>query len=127
MSDNRRHRWLWPAVPILAAVFVGAGLLTFIVPPGQQAQAAEPKATAGFQTVDDLVLAVDLPPIDKGKRPDLTLELLGKGDKILETQMPKLPGNEAAALRVAFKRPKDKLGDLKVRLTSGKKSSVVAI
>src|SRR5262249_39232842 len=126
MSERRRHRWLLPAVPLaFAALLVVAGL-TLIRSPGE-ARAAEPKATAGFQTVDDLVLAVELPEIKKGKRPELTLELLDRDGKVVETQTPKLPGNEAASLRVAFKRPKEKLDHLKVRLTSGKKSSEVTI
>src|SRR3954463_925642 len=127
MSERRPRRWLLPAGPIAFPVLVTAAGLTLITQPGSEARAADPKATAGFQTVDDLVLAVELPALAKGKRPDLTLELLDRDGKVVETQTPKLPGNEAASLRVAFKRPKEKLDHLKVRLTSGKKTSEVTI
>src|SRR5262245_13139604 len=126
MSAPRR-RWLVPVVPLAcAAILTILGLYT-LSPPGNDARAAEPKATAGYQTTEELVLAVELPALDKGTRPALTLELLDRDDKVIEKQTPKLPGNEAASLRVAFARPKEKLDHLKVRLTSGKKSSVVVI
>src|SRR5262245_56481817 len=122
------ERRLPPALPItLAVIVLGVIGLVILGPRGPQAQAESPKATAGFQTVDDLVLAVDLPAIAKGNRPELTVELLDRNGDVLESQTPKLPGNEAASLRVAFKRPKEKLGNIKVRLTSGKKTSEVTI
>src|SRR4051812_29364306 len=122
MSVSRRSRWL-PAVPIVAAAVAAMLGLMFLAAPGLHASAESPKATAGYQTVDDLVLAVDLPETKEGKRPELSVELLDRDGKVIETQTPTLPGKEATSLRVAFKRPKEKLGNIKVRLTSGGKSS----
>lgn len=125
--ERPRHHWLLAAVPIALVVLAVVLGLTLVTPPGSEARAAEPRATAGFQTTEELILAVDLPALDKGTRPTLTLELLDRNDKVIATQTPKLPGNEAASLRVAFERPKEKLDHLKVRLTSGKKASLVTI
>src|SRR5262249_41555888 len=60
MSTSARGRWL-PAVPIIAASAVAVIGLMFVTAPGLRANPETPKATAGYQTVDDLVLAVDLP------------------------------------------------------------------
>ncbi len=129
MSDPRRSRRTRAAVPIAVAV-AGAALvgLAFLGPPGPRAQAADPPtATAGFQTTEQVVLAIDLPALQKGKRPELTVELLGPDGKVIDTQTPELPGREAASLRVAFKRPKVRADRLTARLTSGGRSVEVSL
>src|SRR5262245_15826975 len=106
--SSPRRRWLVPVLPLACAAILTALGLWSLSPPGD-VQAAEPKATAGFQTTEELVLAVELPALDKGSRPELTLELLDRNNEVIEKKTPKLPGNEAASLRVAFARPNEKL------------------
>jgi hypothetical protein len=120
MSQQRRR--LFAAVPIAAAAGAVLVALAFLASPRQQALAAAPRATAGFQTAEELVLAVELPALKEGKRAPLTVELLGPGDKVIEKQAPDMPGREESSLRIAFKRPKEQPGRLTLRLSSGGKS-----
>jgi hypothetical protein len=124
MSISRRRRLL-AAVPITVAVAGAAVLgLMFLNSP---AAADPPTATAGFQTTEQLVLAIDLPALDARTRPALTVELLDPDGKVVASQTPELPGCEAASLRVVFKRPKLRADRLTVRLTSGRKSIEVSL
>jgi hypothetical protein len=126
MSIARRGRRA--AVPIAVAAVAATLLgLMLLVPPGPAVGADAPKATAGYQTTEQLVLAVDLPALKDGKRPALTVELLGPDGKVVDKQSPALPGPEAASLRVAFKRPGLRADQLTAQITSAGKSVRVAL
>jgi hypothetical protein len=115
-------------VPIsLAAAATALVGLMLLDPSGQQARAGAPKATAGYQTTEQLVLAIDLPAHKEGKRPALSVELLGPDGKVIDKQSPTLPGHEATSLRVVFKRPRVQADQITARLSSADKSVQVPL
>src|SRR5580692_7058456 len=101
VSRFRRPDCFHPEVTMSAAPFVRryssallclAGTLAFvglalIVPPGQNAQAADavPHASAGYQTTERLTLDVRVPAaVGKAVEQNLIVELVGSDDKVID-------------------------------------------
>ena len=84
MSLAHRLRSYSSAATLLMGVLAFASL-ALVVPPGQNAQAADapPRATTGFQTTERLILNISVPAVPAPPRADLRVELVGPDKKVI--------------------------------------------
>src|SRR5436190_8699707 len=105
MSTVRAARWTLPAFALVAGTaLVG---LVLLGPPAPNALGADlPTATAGYQTTEQLVIIVKLPPAGKDTRArDFTVELIGPKDKVVQKVTPKI-ARDAESVAVKFRPTK---------------------
>ncbi len=126
MSASRRSPWYYPWAPLGIGAVTAAAVVALLLagPPAQQAQAAPaltPRAAAGYQTTDKLVLTVNLPRAEKPQPSDtLRVELVDADGKVLTSDERKVqPGNGPTSHRFELASPKIAADKLTLRCTFG--------
>jgi hypothetical protein len=120
----------WKSLGAAAILGVAVAALLLVGNPSQEAGAAplKPEAKAGFQTVDKLVLTINLPGAPgRNARDVLRVELLGPDDKPLGSAERKVEaGAEATSHRFEFATSKEAT-PVSVRCRFGKEEYKVAL
>ncbi len=110
MSRSPTSRWYFPWVPLglLGGLLAGAAMLLMTQHPSQQAQAGPlpARATAGFQTKDQLLLTVHLPAASEGRKEgQVTLKLLAEGKSLHKTERKITFASEGSSERFELPAP----------------------
>lgn len=123
MSMPRNKPWYFPWVPVgLATAVIAAAALLLLNPPGQRAHAAvAPRAAAGFQTKDKLLLTVHVPPADKPAEGLLVVELVAGKEVLHADERDVAPLSEkGSSQRFELPIPKQPADQVIVRCRLGK-------
>jgi hypothetical protein len=94
---------------------------------GARAGDSAPRATAGYQTTERLVLTVAVPAGGRSAARTLRVELLGPDKTVIDKAARKLPARSASSQRFEFPTPKVGKDQITVRTRLGKKQAEVAL
>ena len=129
MHCQRGSNRLFPWVPLgLVAALTAAVVTLFWMNHPSEAQAGSPKAIAGFQTKDKLLLTVNLPAVADGRTDgNLTVELLDDGQSVHKSSLTVKLSANGSSQRIEVPTPTGKADKLIVVCTLDKRTVQVPL